>query len=86
MRSAPVGVLFSCVFALVITAPAFAFGRKGHETTGAIAAKLISGTRAEKEVALITERTNRGYSVSVDKVNYELQKGGNEMLRIKKIF
>jgi hypothetical protein len=32
---------------------AWAFGQEGHETTGAIAAALISGTHAEKEIAKI---------------------------------
>lgn len=31
----------------------FAYGREGHETTGAIAAARIAGTRAEQEVAKI---------------------------------
>jgi hypothetical protein len=46
-------VSLTVTFALVCTLPVHAFGREGHEATGAIAAKLISGTRAEKEVAKI---------------------------------
>jgi hypothetical protein len=33
---------------------------------------------------LIEELKNKGFSVTVEKVDYELQKGGNKMLRIRK--
>jgi len=33
---------------------------------------------------LIEELTSEGFVVSVEKVGYELQRGGNEMLRIRK--
>lgn len=72
MRTTPVGVLFGCVFTLTITSSAFAFGRKGHETTGAIAAKLIVGTRAEKEVA---KTLNRGEDLSTAAIWADCAKG-----------
>ena len=53
MRNKSIVCLFSFLISLVSTSSAFALGREGHETTGIIAAKLIHGTRAEKEVAKI---------------------------------
>lgn len=53
MHAKSLVVLFGCFLSLVTVSPAFALGREGHETTGIIAAKLIQGTRSEKEVAKI---------------------------------
>lgn len=39
------------VLLILTTLPAHGFGRDGHEITGEIAARLIVGTRAEREVA-----------------------------------
>ena len=46
-------ILVFCALVGITSPPAWAFGRDGHETTGAIAAKLITGTHAEQEVAKI---------------------------------
>ena len=34
---------------------------------------------------LIAELTTAGYQVSIETVNYELQRGGNEMMWIKSV-
>lgn len=53
MRNKSIILFFIFLIAIISTSTVFALGREGHETTGIVAAKLISGTRAEKEVAKI---------------------------------
>lgn len=53
MHTKSIVCLTSFLLTLASISPVFAFGREGHETTGAITAKLIAGTKAEKEVANI---------------------------------
>lgn len=53
MRTITLVCLLNSVVAVLATPEVLAYGREGHETTGAIAASRIAGTRAEKEVAKI---------------------------------
>lgn len=41
------------VFSIFLCSTAWGFGHEGHETTGAIAAQLLTGTQAEKEISKI---------------------------------